>query len=305
MARQRGVPLPLEVVRFTPFDPTVKMAEAAARDPGGSEIRIVKGAPAAIAAIAPMNPEIAAELQSLASAGYRILAVACGPPGSNGDCRADCLWRSTPARLAQLARRARPPWVWAQSWSPVTPRPPLRRSREQLDWRGRSVRRDGSPTGSSPEDFAVYAGVFPEDKFRLVKAFQQQGHAVGMCGDGANDAPALRQAQMGIAVSTATDVAKAAAGIVLTDPGLGRHRHLHQRRAVCISAGADLHFEHPRQQIRDAGGAGCGVGHDRARGADAAAAGDRDARRRFRDDVAGGGSGEAVAIIRMPGESAI
>ena len=77
------------------------------------------------------------------------------------------------------------------------------------------------PDNVGPDDFAVYAGVFPEDKFRLVKAFQRRGHAVGMCGDGANDAPALRQAQMGIAVSTATDVAKAAAGIVLTDPGLG------------------------------------------------------------------------------------
>jgi H+-transporting ATPase len=72
-----------------------------------------------------------------------------------------------------------------------------------------------------PQDFAVFAGVLPEDKYRLVKAFQKQGHTVGMCGDGANDAPALRQAQMGIAVSTATDVAKSAAGIVLTEPGLG------------------------------------------------------------------------------------
>ena len=77
------------------------------------------------------------------------------------------------------------------------------------------------PDSVGPDDFAVYAGIFPEQKFRLVKAFQQQGHAVGMCGDGANDAPALRQAQMGIAVSTATDVAKAAAGVVLTEPGLG------------------------------------------------------------------------------------
>src|SRR5664280_2447635 len=71
------------------------------------------------------------------------------------------------------------------------------------------------------EEFGVFAGVLPEDKYALVQAFQRGGHVVGMCGDGANDAPALRQAQMGIAVFTATDVAKSAAGIVLTEPGLG------------------------------------------------------------------------------------
>ena len=76
------------------------------------------------------------------------------------------------------------------------------------------------PRGVRPEAFAVFAGVMPEDKYHLVQAFQKAGHTVGMCGDGANDAPALRQAQMGIAVSTATDVAKSAAGIVLTKPGL-------------------------------------------------------------------------------------
>jgi H+-transporting ATPase len=77
------------------------------------------------------------------------------------------------------------------------------------------------PDGVHSEDFAVFAGVLPEGKYDLVKAFQKSGHIVGMCGDGANDAPALRQAQMGIAVSTASDVAKSAAGIVLTQPGLG------------------------------------------------------------------------------------
>src|SRR6516225_10179314 len=66
----------------------------------------------------------------------------------------------------------------------------------------------------------MFAGVRPEDKFRTVKSFQVEGFTVGMCGDGTNDAPALRQAQIGIAVATATDVAKAAAGMVLTEPGL-------------------------------------------------------------------------------------
>ncbi len=77
------------------------------------------------------------------------------------------------------------------------------------------------PGNVSPGDFAVFAGILPEGKYQLVKAFQKSGHTVGMCGDGVNDAPALRQAQIGIAVSTATDVAKSAAGVVLTEPGLG------------------------------------------------------------------------------------
>jgi H+-transporting ATPase len=76
------------------------------------------------------------------------------------------------------------------------------------------------PDSVRPERFAVFAGVLPEDKYKLVKAFQKGGHTVGMCGDGANDAPALRQAHIGIAVLTATDVAKSAAGMVLTEPGL-------------------------------------------------------------------------------------
>jgi H+-transporting ATPase len=82
------------------------------------------------------------------------------------------------------------------------------------------------PQGAIPDrvslkDFAVFASILPEGKYNLVKAFQKNGHTVGMCGDGANDAPALRQAQIGIAVSTATDVAKSAAGVVLTEAGLG------------------------------------------------------------------------------------
>ena len=94
-----------------------------------------------------------------------------------------------------------------------------RRPGGRTRWRGLPARSD--PGRVHPEQFAVFAGVLPEDKYKLVKAFQNGGHTVGMCGDGANDAPALRQAQIGIAVSTATDVAKSAAGMVLTEPGLG------------------------------------------------------------------------------------
>ena len=64
------------------------------------------------------------------------------------------------------------------------------------------------------------AEVYPKDKYNIVKAFQAKGHNVGMTGDGVNDAPALKQAEVGIAVSSATDVAKGAASIVLTQEGL-------------------------------------------------------------------------------------
>jgi H+-transporting ATPase len=209
-----------EVLRFAPFDPAIKMAEAIAIDRDGSEIRVVKGAPAAIAALAPMTREIAAELQQLAAAGYRILGVACEPARkltfigliAFGDPpRADS--RVLLAELHSLGLRT----VMVTGDAAATAATVAR----SVGLEGRVCPPGEIPDSIGPEDFAVYAGVFPEEKFRLVKAFQQRGHAVGMCGDGANDAPALRQAQMGIAVSTTTDVAKAAAGIVLTDPGLG------------------------------------------------------------------------------------
>ena len=65
-----------------------------------------------------------------------------------------------------------------------------------------------------------FAEVYPEDKYIVVQHLQNAGHVTGMTGDGVNDAPALRQAEVGIAVSTATDVAKGAASVVLTEPGL-------------------------------------------------------------------------------------
>ena len=211
-------PLP-NVTAFVPFDPTNKRSEATATE-GNHQVNISKGAPSALATLAPMTPAVAAELELLSGAGYRTLAIASGPPGK--------------MVFVGLIALNDPPWPDSL---------PLLAELRSLGVRTVMVTGDAAPTALAvarsigmdgpvcppghlperigPDDFAVYAGVFPEEKFRLVKAFQREGHAVGMCGDGANDAPALRQAQMGIAVSTATDVAKAAAGIVLTDPGLG------------------------------------------------------------------------------------
>jgi len=209
---------PPAVVRFTPFDPVVKMAEATAIDHGRA-IRIVKGAPAAVGALAPIPPSVAAEVDAFTRGGCRTLAVAAGPPDAievigliafSDPPRAD-----SAALLAELrSLGVRPIMVTGDAAATAAT------IAHAIGLEGPVCPPGNIPDSVGPDDSAVYAGVFPEQKFRLVRAFQRQAHAVGMCGDGANDAPALRQAQMGIAVSTATDVAKAAAGIVLTDAGL-------------------------------------------------------------------------------------
>ncbi len=82
----------------------------------------------------------------------------------------------------------------------------------------------GAQAGNEAVDLLAgadgFAEVYPEDKYIVVQHLQAAGHVTGMTGDGVNDAPALRQAEVGIAVSTATDVAKGAASVVLTDAGL-------------------------------------------------------------------------------------
>ncbi|MGB7043503.1 MAG: HAD-IC family P-type ATPase, partial [Methylocella sp.] len=211
---------PLVVSRFIPFDPTVKMAEAMLKDRAGTETRVVKGAPASVAALAPMAPEAHNAFERFTASGYRTLAVAAGPParlavigliGLSDPPRRDSARML--AELRSLGVRA----VMVTGDAPAT----AATVAHAIGLEGEICPPGRIPDDAGPDDFAVYAGIFPEDKFRLVRAFQHRDHAVGMCGDGANDAPALRQAQMGIAVSTATDVAKSAAGVVLTDPGLG------------------------------------------------------------------------------------
>ncbi len=208
------------VQRFVPFDPAAKMAEAWAIDAAGQSLRIVKGAPAAIAAVAALTPEAQAALDRFTTQGLRTLAIAAGLPEAmavvgliafSDPPRRDCA-----ALLAELTSLGVATVMVTGDASATAAS-----VAQAIGLKGKICPPGHIPDTADPRDFAVYAGVFPEDKYRLVQAFQGQNHIVGMCGDGANDAPALRQAQMGIAVSTATDVAKSAAGIVLTTPGLG------------------------------------------------------------------------------------
>jgi H+-transporting ATPase len=208
------------LTRFVPFDPATKMSEAAAKSADGSEWRVVKGAFRVVQGLAPMSPDAQAAASEMEAKGYRVLALAAGPEKA--------------IRLVGLIALSDPPR--ADSAGLVTQLRTLGVRTVMVTGDAaataaivaHAVGLDGAvcpsgtiPAGLRPDSFAVFAGVLPEDKFHLVQAFQKSGHTVGMCGDGANDAAALRQAQMGIAVSTATDVAKSAAGIVLTEPGLG------------------------------------------------------------------------------------
>jgi H+-transporting ATPase len=208
-----------KLTKFVPFDPATKMSEATAVDEKGGALRVVKGAFSEVIKLTESVPAASATAHELEEKGFRVLAVAVGTP--------------TTMQLAGIIALSDPPRTDAAELIKELHTLGVRTVMVTGDAPAtaaiiaRAVGLDGAicppgpiPESVRPESFAVFAGVLPEDKYHIVQAFQKSGHTVGMCGDGANDAPALRQAQMGIAVSTATDVAKSAAGIVLTKPGL-------------------------------------------------------------------------------------
>jgi H+-transporting ATPase len=210
----------LKLVALKPFDPSTKTSEASVADPSGAIRRIVKGASAVVISLSQTSATAQARVAELEGQGLRVLAVSAGV--------ADAL------QLVGLVALSDPPRadsaafikelhglgvrvVMVSGDAPAT----AAIVAQAIGLYGPICPPGSLPDQVEPQSFAVFAGVLPEDKYKLVKAFQQTGHTVGMCGDGANDAPALRQAQIGIAVSTATDVAKSAAGMVLTEAGLG------------------------------------------------------------------------------------
>jgi H+-transporting ATPase len=218
-AAEKVSPNPPKLSQFKPFDPATKMSEATATDSSLGTLRIVKGAFTVVVTIAAPSPSAAAAATELEGKGFRVLAVAAGPPAAMqlmGLIALSDPAREDSAELVTQLKTLGVRMVMVTGDAPAT----AAIVAHAVGLNGPVCPPGPIPNDVRPESFAVFAGVLPEDKFKLVKAFQKNGNIVGMCGDGANDAPALRQAQMGIAVSTATDVAKSAAGVVLINPGL-------------------------------------------------------------------------------------
>ena len=205
---------------FVPFDPAKKIAEATATDANGGQHRIVKGAFTAVVGLITPAPSADGIANELEKQGFRVLAVASGPPASMQ--MVGLIALSDPPRedSASLVSELRALGVRTVMVTGDAPAIAAIVAHE-VGIEGAVCPAGPLPNDIKPADFAVFASILPEGKYDLVKAFQKNGDTVGMCGDGANDAPALRQAQIGIAVSTATDVAKSAAGVVLTTAGLG------------------------------------------------------------------------------------
>lgn len=217
-AAAAGVP-PLRVISFVPFDPEAKTSEARTQESGLERI-VVKGALEAVCKAAQAPQEAIEVSKAHASLGKRVIAVAYGPAGSLrviGLVAISDLPRADSAELVATLRHLGVRTVMVTGDAVETAEAIAR----QVGIEGQAYHAGALRPAQTIEDFGVFARVLPEVKFNLVRSLQRASHVVGMCGDGVNDAPALRQAQVGIAVSTATDVAKSAAGMVLMEQGLG------------------------------------------------------------------------------------
>ncbi len=240
-------------ISYTPFNPAIKRTEAVF-EVGGKQYRAVKGASQVILEMckgldAKTIADVDKQIASFSQKGYRTIAVARSADGNPDD-----------LRLAGLVPLADPP------------RPDSRKMIEEIKELGvkplmltgdslaiareiagqvgigTNVIRLSDIANLSEDDQARkaaesdgFAEIYPEDKYKIVKLLQSKGYMVGMTGDGVNDAPALKQAEMGIAVSNSTDVAKASASVVLTQPGVSvivdavkRSRETYQRMLTWV-----------------------------------------------------------------------
>ena len=231
-----------QVLRFRPFDPVSKRTEALVRGPGGETFQVTKGAPQVILKLSQPEAALAAQtdraVQEFANRGFRSLGVARAAAVSAPDQdKQPVHWQ-----LQGVLPLFDPPREDSKQTVATAQKMGIdvkmitgdqvaigKEIARQLGL-GEKIEDASVLEGDQPVKSAAlsrlaeqadgFAQVFPEHKFNIVQALQSTGHIVGMTGDGVNDAPALKEADAGIAVSGATDAARSAADIVLLTPGL-------------------------------------------------------------------------------------
>jgi H+-transporting ATPase len=221
------------ITHFQPFDPVHKRTEATVQSPDGRTFKVTKGAPQAIqqlaANAAQVQPAVDKAIQEFASRGFRSLGVARTD--------AEGQWqflgvlplfdppREDSRQTIETARQMGVNVKMVTGDQVIIAKEiagQLSLGTNILDASGFGDTRhhETAQLAESIEKADGFAQVFPEHKFHIVDVLEQRRHIVGMTGDGVNDAPALKKADVGIAVSGATDAARAAAAIVLLTPGL-------------------------------------------------------------------------------------
>ncbi len=222
-----------EVVHFQPFDPVHKRTEATVKAKDGKTFKVTKGAPQVILALSSnagqVKPAVEKAVNEFAARGFRSLGVA----RAEGDGQwqfVGVLPLFDPPRedakvtiATALAMGVKVKMVTGDALAIA------KETAKKLDMGtnildaaslGDTKKQESTEVAESIEKADGFAQVFPEHKFHIVDVLQKRGYIVGMTGDGVNDAPALKKADCGIAVSGATDAARAAAAIVLMTPGL-------------------------------------------------------------------------------------
>jgi len=223
-------------VKFLPFDPVIKRTEGTVKDTQGKTFKVAKGAPQVILGMCDEDDDTQTKVEEavndFATKGYRTLGVARSenngrwqflgilplydpPREDSADTIAQAQAHGIQVKMVTGDNLAIGREIAGQLG--------LGKNIELADRLLAANQRDGqmaSDTAEQVEKADGFAQVFPEHKYGIVKALQARGHIVGMTGDGVNDAPALKQADVGVAVSGATDAARAAASLVLTASGL-------------------------------------------------------------------------------------
>jgi H+-transporting ATPase len=223
-------------LKFLPFDPVIKRTEGTIKDAQGKTFKVTKGAPQVILGMSDVDDGIKTKVEQavndFAAKGYRTLGVARSE--NNG------LWQflgilplydppredSADTIVQAQAHGIQVKMVTGDNLAigrEIAGQLGLGRNIKLADRLLAANQRDGqmaSDTAEQVEKADGFAQVFPEHKYGIVKALQVRGHIVGMTGDGVNDAPALKKAEVGVAGGGATDVPRAAADLVLTASGL-------------------------------------------------------------------------------------